>query len=128
MLLVAFALVACAGGEKLPTYPAGGGGGGGVGGGGGGGGSGGGGGPGLTGSVSVSDNSFTPTSVTILATGTVTWNWTGGGYGTAHNVTFTDADSGDMTTGSWMKSFPNAGTYTYRCTNHSGMNGTVVVQ
>lgn len=82
----------------------------------------------MSASVSVSDNSFSPTSVTIVPTGTVTWNWTGGGYGTAHNVTFTDADSGDMTTGSFSRTFPNAGVYPYRCTNHQGMNGTVVVE
>jgi len=76
----------------------------------------------------VNDNNFSPTSVTIVPTGTVTWSWTGGGYGTPHNVTFTDADSGDMTSGSYSRTFANAGTYNYRCTNHIGMTGSVVVQ
>ena len=84
--------------------------------------------PGLAASVTVSDNQFAPSTVTILKTGTVTWNWSGG-YATPHNVTFTDADSGDKTDGQYQRTFPDAGVYTYKCTNHpTTMTGTVTVQ
>ena len=80
--------------------------------------------------MTVADNSFTPSTTTIARTGTVTWTWAGGGYGASHNVTFSDEDSGDKTDGTWTKSFPTAGTFTYRCLNHQaqGMTGSVIVQ
>src|SRR4051812_2490339 len=73
--------------------------------------------------------SFSPTSVTITKGGTVTW--TNGGK-TAHNVTFsgTGAPSNvaNFTSGTSTRTFPNAGTFSYQCTNHPGMSGTVTVQ
>jgi plastocyanin len=85
-----------------------------------------------TATVTTPGTSFSPATVTIAAGGTVTWQFTGS---TRHNVTFTgsapppggnvpDTDAG----GSAQRQFPAAGTYTYSCTRHSGMNGTVVVQ
>ncbi|MBD5635002.1 MAG: hypothetical protein IAI49_11035, partial [Candidatus Eremiobacteraeota bacterium] len=50
---------------------------------------------------------------------------------TAHTVTAADKsfDSGNMTQGaSWSHVFAKAGTYTYVCTYHSYMEGTVVVK
>jgi plastocyanin len=35
---------------------------------------------------------------------------------------------GNFTTGSSARTFPNAGTFSYQCTNHAGMSGTVTVQ
>jgi len=82
-----------------------------------------------TNSISVVDYSFSPTSTTVAVGTTVTWNVSG--YG-PHNVTFDNAGvsgSGDMTSGaSFSKQFGTAGTYTYHCTNHYGMTGTVTVQ
>lgn len=94
--------------------------------------------PSLTASVSMSTTSdplygvsgaFSPTSVTIARTGTVTWiNATG----TAHNVTFAGsgapANIADHTSGSNVRTFANAGSFSYQCTNHAGMTGTVTVQ
>ena len=83
-----------------------------------------------TADVDVTDNTFTPSTVTIQKNGTVTWNWKGSGYA-AHNVTFTNAavsGADDRTTGAFAKTFPDAGNFPYRCTNHTGMNGTIVVQ
>jgi plastocyanin len=121
-LVLAFTLASCGGGGDTPTTPPGNNGGNNPPSGGnpptGGGGN--------NASVNVVDNAFTPNSVTIPKGGTVTWTWTTG-YGTAHNVTFSDTDSGNKTEGSWPKTFPNSGTFGYQCTNHPGMTGTVIV-
>jgi plastocyanin len=72
---------------------------------------------------------FSPSAVTITKGGTVTWNNTGS---TVHNVTFTTAGApssiGNFSSGSNSRTFPTAGTYSYQCTNHAGMSGTVTVQ
>jgi plastocyanin len=74
--------------------------------------------------------SFTPSAVTITKGGTVTWTNEAGT--TAHNVTFTTggspSDVGNMTSGNATRTFNTAGTYSYHCTNHSSMTGTVTVQ
>ena len=73
--------------------------------------------------------SFAPSTVTITKGGTVTWN---NEAGAAHNVTFTTTGSptniGNFTSGSNSRTFDTVGTYSYHCTNHSGMDGTVKVQ
>lgn len=84
-----------------------------------------------TATVTTPGTSFSPANVTIAAGGSVTWQITGS---TRHNVTFSgtapaggsipDTDAG----GSASRTFSAAGTYSYSCTRHSGMNGTVVVQ
>jgi plastocyanin len=75
-------------------------------------------------------HSFVPATVTIARFGTVTWT-NESGY--AHNVTFTPRTGAptnipDMTAGSASRNFTVAGTFSYRCTNHAGMQGDVVVQ
>jgi plastocyanin len=74
--------------------------------------------------------SFSPGSVTITKGGTVTWTNEAGTV--AHNVTFSTAGApsnvGNMTSGSASRTFSNTGSFSYQCTNHSGMNGTVTVQ
>jgi plastocyanin len=74
--------------------------------------------------------SFAPNAVTITKGGTVTWTNEAGT--TAHNVTFTTSgspsDIGNMTSGNATRTFNTAGTYTYHCTNHASMTGTVTVQ
>jgi len=71
--------------------------------------------------------SFSPSTITVPLNGTVTWNWNSGG--TTHNVTFQDAStSGDKASGSFQKTFPTAGTFSYLCTIHGpSMSGTVTV-
>lgn len=81
--------------------------------------------------VTTPGTSFSPANVTIATGGTVTWQFTGS---SRHNVTFSgtaptggnipDTDVG----GSAARTFTAPGTYSYTCTRHSGMNGTVVVQ
>lgn len=95
---------------------------------GGGGGNNGGGGPVATSSVTVSDDLFSPKAITIAPGTTVTWTWSGAA--SLHNVTFTDGTtSGDKGAGStYTRTFATAGTFTYLCTLHAGMTGSVVVQ
>ena len=76
-------------------------------------------------SVSVSDNQFDPVNIQVAPGSTVTWTWVSNA--SLHNVTFSDGGSGDKI-GSFSKSFPTAGTFSYTCTLHGGMNGTVLVK
>jgi plastocyanin len=74
-------------------------------------------------------HAFNPENVTIARNGSVTWS---NGTGFVHNVTFSGAGAPsnvpDHTTGSSARTFANAGTFSYSCTNHLGMTGVVVVQ
>jgi len=83
-----------------------------------------------TGAVTVSNNTFTPADLDINAGGSVTWTWAQGSVD--HNVNFT---TGPVTvtaistrsTGSDSRTFNTAGLYSYVCTIHQGMQGTVTV-
>ena len=72
---------------------------------------------------------FSPKQVDILAGGSVTWQFST----LTHNVTFTSSANGtpqnipDATSTNVSRSFTTAGTFTYQCTIHPGMTGTVVV-
>jgi plastocyanin len=72
---------------------------------------------------------FSPTSVTITKGGTVTWS---NGGGVAHNITFSTTGAptnvANFSSGTSSRTFDNAGTFSYQCTNHPGMSGTVTVQ
>jgi plastocyanin len=70
---------------------------------------------------------FNPSAVTIAANSTVTWNWNSGGV--VHNVTFTDGTtSGNKSSGSYQRTFPTTGSFSYMCTIHGSiMSGTVTV-
>ena len=78
--------------------------------------------------VQVADNSFTPATLSgIPLNSTVTWEWQGSN---THNVTFATnppANIPNATSGSVSRTFNTAGTFTYQCTNHSGMTGSVTV-
>lgn len=74
-------------------------------------------------------SSFQPGLVTIKVGGSVTWTYDGT---TTHNATFSPAPGAPANvpngrTGSVSRSFPTEGEFTYSCTNHSGMDGTVRV-
>ena len=50
-----------------------------------------------------------------------------------HNVTFASvtgapANVPNFNSGNVSRTFPTAGTFSYQCTNHSGMTGLVTVQ
>jgi plastocyanin len=77
--------------------------------------------------VAIANSAYNPVTATIAKGGTVTWTNTDG---TAHTVTF-DAgpDCGRMNQGATVsRTFADAGSFTYHCTIHSFMKGTVVVQ
>ena len=74
-------------------------------------------------------NTFSPNSITVPVNTVVTYEWQGTTL--PHNVTFPDAnapaDIADRTSGSVTRTFSNTGTFTYSCTNHPGMSGSVTV-
>lgn len=84
----------------------------------------------ITTSVTVSDNQFTPADIQVSPGATVTWTWAAGA--STHNVTFPSpaiADSPNQSSGSFATAMPTTpGTYSYSCTLHAGMNGSVLVQ
>jgi plastocyanin len=80
------------------------------------------------GTVTVSNFAFSPTPIAVALNGTVTWQWNSGGE--AHNVTFNDGtSSGNLTSGSFPRTFQAAGSFPYVCTLHAdqGMAGVVNV-
>jgi plastocyanin len=78
--------------------------------------------------VSIVNMSFSPATLTVTVGTTVTWT---NNDNITHTVT-SDAsgfDSGDITMGSkYSRVFSVAGTYTYHCTIHPTMKGTIVVK
>ncbi|HEY6637127.1 MAG TPA: cupredoxin family copper-binding protein [Solirubrobacterales bacterium] len=78
-------------------------------------------------SVTMGDLFFSPTSVTIAVGDTVTWNNTGQA---PHNATADDGSfkTPDLNNGqSASHTFAQAGTFSYICTIHPNMKGTVRV-
>lgn len=77
--------------------------------------------------ITVADDYYTPPTTRVLAGTTITWTWTGAN---AHSVTFDDgASSATQATGTYARSFPAAGTYSYHCKIHgTAMSGTITVQ
>jgi LPXTG-motif cell wall-anchored protein len=81
-----------------------------------------------SGSVTVADFQFTPAQITINQGDTVTWTNNGP---TAHSATAPDGsfDTGIFPAGqSRTHTFNDAGTFSYICTPHPNMHGTIVVQ
>jgi plastocyanin len=79
-------------------------------------------------SVSIVNMSFSPATLTVTAGTNVTWT---NNDGMTHTVTADDDsfDSGNITMGSkFSKVFPTAGTFSYHCTIHPTMKGTIVVK
>jgi plastocyanin len=78
--------------------------------------------------VSIVDFAFQPASVTVPVGATVTWT----NNGMAPHTSTSSAggwDSGSLTSGqSFSFTFPRAGSFSYICTIHPSMMGTVVVQ
>jgi plastocyanin len=76
--------------------------------------------------VAVVNNQFNPATITVPAGTTVTWQWNSGGV--THNVTFQDGTtSGDMSSGSFPRTFPAVGNFPYLCTIHGSLGMTGVV-
>jgi plastocyanin len=85
--------------------------------------------PTATTSVTMTGLQFAPAAILVSKGATVTWT---NQDNTAHNVTFSNTSIvsiGDFSSGAKTSVMPSAaGTYSYRCTIHPGMNGTVTVQ
>ncbi|MBV9100708.1 MAG: cupredoxin domain-containing protein [Candidatus Dormibacteraeota bacterium] len=86
-----------------------------------------------TGQVKIDANDqlqFAPTSQTAHVGQVVQWTNAGS---VAHTITFDSSnasclDDAQIAPGSnWQVKFTQAGTYTYKCTIHPGMNGTLTV-
>ncbi|MGZ3864888.1 MAG: cupredoxin domain-containing protein [Bacteroidia bacterium] len=77
--------------------------------------------------ITIQNMSYSPSSITVKTNTTVKWT---NKDGTAHTVTSSTGlfDSGNINNGdSYSHQFTSAGTYTYKCTIHSGMTGTITV-
>ncbi|MEW5995618.1 MAG: cupredoxin family copper-binding protein [Candidatus Zixiibacteriota bacterium] len=81
-------------------------------------------------SVNIQNYAFSPSSITVSVGTTVTWTNMDAVIHTATSTGGpTSFDSGNLLQGqSWSYTFSQAGTYTYKCTPHPYMTGTVVVQ
>jgi plastocyanin len=78
--------------------------------------------------VTIADFEFTPAQITIQQGDTVTWTNEGP---TAHSATASDGsfDTGVFSAGgSRSETFDEAGTFSYICTPHPNMTGTIVVE
>ena len=78
---------------------------------------------------SPEEHAFSPSQVTLRRNGTVTWT---NESGVAHNVTFgtgsgAPANVANHSSGSNTRTFGTTGAFSYQCTNHTGMSGTVTV-
>jgi len=89
--------------------------------------------------ISLGDNFFSPDLVNISVGDTVTWNWAGSPHTTTGTASWNGAEvifgigseswnSNILSVGSFSHTFNSLGTFTYVCTLHSGMEGTIVVQ
>ena len=91
--------------------------------------------------IGISGLNFTPAATTVAKGTTVNWSWNScgsDGYGgqtcVDHSLVWDDGTAGvnATSTGSYNRTFTNAGTYSYHCAIHgtttSGMRGTVTVQ
>jgi plastocyanin len=118
MLFPLAALLACGGGGSDTTAPGGGGGGGG-----------GGNTPTVTTAVTMQGSAFAPRNIRVSPSATVTWT---NADNFDHNAVFAgtlNLNTGNFATGSKSLQMPaTPGTYTYSCTLHAGMTGSVQVQ
>jgi len=74
--------------------------------------------------ITVSDNEFGPDELTVTAGTEVTWEWQGE---SEHDVVGPGFQSALQASGTFTHTFEEAGTYTFVCSPHRGMTGTVHV-
>jgi plastocyanin len=77
----------------------------------------------------TTSKTFAPATVSAVPGDTVTWHWT---EARSHNITANAGQtdtwaSANKSSGTYAHTFSTTGTFTYRCTLHSGMNGSVTV-
>lgn len=78
------------------------------------------------GTVVVKNLRYSPKTITVDTGDTVTWQFDDGGI--PHDVKGDGFKSPTQTKGTWAHTFTSAGTYTYRCSLHPYMKGTVEVR
>lgn len=76
--------------------------------------------------VVVKNLKFAPKAVTVKAGQAVTWTFDDGGI--PHDVKGSALQSPHMAKGTWTHRFDSPGTYTYICSIHPFMKGTVTVE
>ena len=78
--------------------------------------------------VIIADRAYSPSEITIDVGDTVTWVFDDGGM--VHDVVADDKSfrSPLKAAGSFTHTFDEPGTFTYHCTPHPDMTGTVVVE
>lgn len=77
--------------------------------------------------IELRDNLFHPAELAVPVGTTVTWWWNDGSFG-GHDVVMGEVFSvPEQTSGTFPHRFDTPGTYTYVCTLHDGMTGTVIV-
>lgn len=74
--------------------------------------------------VEVRDNDYTPSKLQVQTGQVVTWTWTGRN---PHDVSFGDIASAVQKSGTFTRTFDEAGEFSYKCRVHPGMRGTIVV-
>jgi plastocyanin len=82
----------------------------------------------VRGSSTLTTTAYAPNPISIAPGGTITWT---NNDTESHTSTGDDGswNSGTINPGaSFNRTFPNAGTFTYHCTIHPGMIGTVTVR
>lgn len=78
-------------------------------------------------SITVRNNVFDPSATTVGVGATVSWTWAQGAVN--HNVTFDDGPKSEtQSSGGYARTFASAGTFSYRCTIHPSMTGSVTVR
>ena len=79
--------------------------------------------------ISVGDNFYAPNAKTVGTGTSITWTWDGSN---THTVTFDAGGPNSVvkSNGTFNRTFPTAGQFTYFCTVHGRaiMSGTVTVQ
>lgn len=77
--------------------------------------------------VSISNFAFSPSSADVAVGGTVTWT---NNDSVAHTVTFdSGGDSGKIDPGkTFSKKFDTAGAFSYHCSIHPSMTGSITVK
>jgi plastocyanin len=75
--------------------------------------------------VQLKDSRFKPADLTVRAGQTVTWDWKD--RFVQHNVVGGDFASKTQRSGTFTHTYTKPGTYSYRCTLHDKMTGTITV-
>jgi plastocyanin len=75
--------------------------------------------------VVLKDSKFQPSNPTVTAGKPVVWNWKD--RFVSHNVVGDGFQSKTQRSGTYTRTFDKPGTYSFRCTLHQNMTGTVTV-